>query len=63
MVLRATIQLRDASNNFCQWKNPTTYDEKSMKLHSLQRADILRVLQGMLNVLYFGVPTEQRVSV
>jgi hypothetical protein len=62
-TISALIQLLEPCNNFFQWKDSnTTYSEKAMRLHSLHRAEVFRVLQGMLNVLYYSVPTQQRVS-
>jgi hypothetical protein len=51
-----------AKNNHLKWEPQNPVVERTIRLRSNCRAEILRVLQGMLNVLYYGEPLDCRVS-
>jgi len=60
--LAATSYAGAAENNFFKWPGPLIASEQTMKFHTTRRSEILRILQGMLNVLYFGQKPDLRVS-
>ena len=57
-----TANLCIRGRNFLNWKTPKIVQERTFKLHTKRRAEILRVLKGMVNVLHFGIPAANRVS-
>lgn len=50
-----------AGNIPLKWEPLHAVVERTMTFHSTRRAEIFRVLQGMLNVLYCGLPMKARV--